>query len=275
MTPRGTGTPELSIQVLRELARSNQHRVLLVRPSAGANPWVLKQLVHRDEEGAAAMEREIDALRTCQSPHILEIHEVLALPEGPGIAMEYAEQGTLRTMLQEGRFDELDVLRWCQEILGALAAIHEHGLIHRDLKPDNIFLTKQREAKVGDLSSVLRPGESTLSATGRLVGTPMYMAPEYVADGVLDSRSDLYALGVILYELFAHTAPFHGSSVQDLLKARLGAVPDLAEERYDLPLSLTKFVGRLMAVDPTDRYQDARSALDALPGMFARVASMA
>lgn len=162
------------------------------------------------------------------------------------------------------------VLRIAVESCDALIAVHEAGVIHRDLKPNNIFLASRRqrvdEIKLLDFGVAKHVDMPSLTDTGQIWGTPMYMAPEQLADSKrVDPRCDLYALGAVLYECLMGKAPFEAASVLTLTLAVMhGADRDLRAEREDIPESLAAIIECCMRKDRDERFSDARALYRAL-----------
>jgi serine/threonine-protein kinase len=162
-----------------------------------------------------------------------------------------------------------------RQICDALAFAHEQGIVHRDLKPENIFLVPGPDGKtmavVTDFGLAkerkAEPGMAKLTATGIILGTPEFMSPEQIRGKPLDGRSDIYALGLVAYEMFSGRLPFEGRSAQDMMIARLRGTPlPLRKARADLAFSpeFEKALMKAIEVEPNDRYQNARELGDAL-----------
>src|SRR5690606_23576113 len=189
------------------------------------------------------------------------------------IAMELLEGETLEEALARGPIDPARALAYYDPILAALAEAHEHEVVHRDLKPANVFLTKDGAVKILDfglakmLSVEELSHEGTLTRKGRIVGTPAYMAPEQITGVFIDVRADVYALGVMLYELLADRRPFLYERRSELLRAHLlEPVPPLTKVRPGLEVhpALEALLAKALAKDPADRFADARAMLEAL-----------
>src|ERR1700674_1605003 len=150
------------------------------------------------QQFSGRFEREARAISSLNHPHICTLFDV-----GPNyLVMELVEGETLAARLQKGRLPMAAVLRYAAEIADALAAAHALGIIHRDLKPQNIMITKSG-VKVLDFGLAKSPGDETLTATRVVMGTPAYMAPEQLEGKACDARSDIYAMGLVLYEMAA------------------------------------------------------------------------
>ncbi len=224
----------------------------------------------KDAQLRARLVREARAASAVRHPNVVTVHDVLELSDGsPVLVMDLLEGESLRTRLdRQERLTTAEALHIADQILAALEAAHAKGVIHRDLKPDNVFLCQQQgteDVKIVDfgiakLTAVEGPAAATvgLTETGMLVGTPHYMAPEQAfSDDEIDQRIDLWAVGVILYECLAGLRPIEGANVAQVLRAlaQLAIVP-LEERAPQLPAALVAVIGRLLS----DREQRPSSA---------------
>ncbi len=173
--------------------------------------------------------------------------------------MEYVKGQDLYSRLEEGALDIDQAIDVLYQIAAGLDAIHAAGILHRDLKPENIFLTGDGEVKIGDFGVVrLRRANGTVTQDGMLVGTPKYLAPEYIETGNCDNRSDLYALGVIAYEVVTGKSPFRSKSSGSLMMERFqNQVPPIKDVRPECPEGLIRIIEKAMALSPENRYQSA------------------
>ncbi|MFI5207286.1 MAG: serine/threonine-protein kinase [Gemmatimonadales bacterium] len=162
-----------------------------------------------------------------------------------------------------------------RQVCDALAFAHEQQIVHRDLKPENIFLVPDKNGKIIAMVTDFglakerraEPGMAKLTATGIILGTPEFMSPEQIRGKPLDGRSDIYALGLVAYEMFTGRLPFEGKSAQDMMIARLRGQPlPLRKARADLTFSpdFEKALMKAIEAEPNDRYQSARELGDAL-----------
>lgn len=213
-----------------------------------------------DADFVSRFEREARVLGILTHPNIVTLHSVGRHQGVPFIVMSLIEGEPLRSYVDGlgGRLSARHMLPLAQQICSALTYIHSKGVIHRDLKPSNVMVSAAGHLTVFDLG-IARPHDSNLTKTGVIFGTPGYMAPELiVGDKNLDGRLDLYALGVILFELLAGEPPFKEGVEDNLLRAHLlKARPDICALRPDLPAELSKVLQKAMAVEPKDRYPDA------------------
>jgi eukaryotic-like serine/threonine-protein kinase len=213
--------------------------------------------------------REIQYAARLQHPHILT---VLDSGESAGLlwyTMPYVEGESLRDRLRrEMQLDLSDAVRIASEVSEALGYAHEHGVVHRDIKPENVLLAKDQAlvADFGIAKALDASGVEKLTETGLSVGTPAYMSPEQAADSrKLDGRSDLYALGCVLYEMLAGQPPFTGPTAQSILaRHAVDPVPSLRTIRRTVPRGVESAIMKAMAKVPADRYARAAQFAEAL-----------
>jgi serine/threonine-protein kinase len=188
-------------------------------------------------------------------------------------AMRYVEGPNLRVYLdRERRCSQDHAVRHASELLDALDAAHGLGIVHRDVKPENIVLSPHGAVLLdfGIARAVAVSGNERLTRSGFTVGTSAYMSPEQVNGGDLDQRSDIYSLGCVLFECLAGQPPFHDPLEAAVLKMHAQVpAPDVRTLRTDTPRSLADAVGKALAKDPRDRWQTARQMLDALSAVKA------
>ncbi len=219
--------------------------------------------------------REVEIVARLHHPHILALFDSGEIPDlyGPGVAapyfvMPFVAGETLRHRLRrEGALPLDDALAIARDIADALGYAHAQGVVHRDVKPENILLDRGHAvvADFGVARAVDRAGGDTLSSPGLAVGTPTYMSPEQSAGGNIDGRSDVYALGCVLYEMLAGEPPFGGATPQVVAARHLhDAPPALQTVRPALPPWVTTIVERALAKMPADRFQSASAFATAL-----------
>ena len=225
----------------------------------------LKQLIpppilaHLAEEKTR---REVLAVRSLKHPHIVQTFDLIRAEPWNFIVMELVDGPNLKdAVTQTGPLSGEAVARLGQEIAGALAIAHRRGILHRDIKPQNILLDGDRQAYLADFGSARIEGQTTLTATGALIGTLDYTAPEVVHGERSDARSDIYALGLSLY--FACTGQLPSRSVTRVLQsASDGYHP--RKLRSDLPVWLDEIVARATMAQPSQRFPTAADLQDAL-----------
>jgi eukaryotic-like serine/threonine-protein kinase len=239
---------------------------------------VLPDSVTRDEERRRRFLREARAAAAVTHPGIASIYEVAEEDGCLYLAMELVEGETLRSELAAGLFPVDVALGIAIDLSKAVARAHEKGLVHRDLKPENVMLTGDGLVKVLDFGlakqleqaeAELLTGETATLVTheGQVMGTPAYMSPEQARGLAVDARTDVFALGVMLFEMFAGRRPFGGATVVDILAAiARDAPPDLRELRPDTPPEIAGVVVRCLAKDAADRFANAGELASALVG---------
>jgi len=237
------------------LARDEQLRrdvaIKVLHPSKARDPAATRRFL-REGRAAAAVDH----------PHVMTIHQVGDEQGLPYIVMQLLVGRTLKEARQaEGPLPLPEVLRIGREIAEGLAAAHRQGLVHRDIKPDNVFLQEPHgQVRIIDFGLARTGSDDGLDVTvdGSIVGTPAYMSPERVEGGTLDAKSDLFGLGVILYELLAGRLPFEGTSLVSMLAAIARGMPaDLGTVAPDVPEPVARLVMRLIAHDKAARPADA------------------
>jgi serine/threonine-protein kinase len=224
--------------------------------------------------GSVRFLHEIEVAAGLQHPHILPL---LDSGDADGFlyyAMPFIEGPSLRDRLaRQGELPIPDALKILIEVVDALAAAHEKGIVHRDIKPENILLTG-RHALVADFGIAkaigAMTGQHTLTTTGVALGTPAYMAPEQAsAEPQIDHRADLYAVGVMAYEMLTGQPPFAGASSAQVLTAHLTQAPEpVTRRRASVSPALEQVVMRCLEKRPADRYQSAEELVTALESLF-------
>ncbi|MET8625023.1 serine/threonine-protein kinase [Kitasatospora sp. NPDC004669] len=228
-----------------------------------------------DREAVGRFVREAKLAGGLSNPHIVTVHDYGRVADGGGethyLVMELVRGRSLSKILKEGRPDHGRALAWMGQICEALDAAHRSGVIHRDIKPENVMISDSGDrAKVLDFGIARLLTQSTgLTSTGSVVGTVPYLAPECWSGGTVDGRADLYALGVMLYEVSTGRRPFHADSPYGYMAKHLEVTP-LRIRSHDP--ALADLVARLLAKRPADRPADAAEVLERLrrirPGML-------
>lgn len=210
--------------------------------------------------------------------NILRIHDLGDVGGLKFISMAYVEGEDLRATLdREGKLAIDRVVDLLRQLCGALEEAHKAGVVHRDLKPHNVLIDKSGAAYVSDfgLAKSLEAGTMGMTKSGEYLGTPRYMSPEQVEGGTIDQRTDIYALGVMLYELVTGDAPFTGDSTLQVMFKRVKERPkDPKLRRPDLPTYLSRIILKCMEKEPARRYQRAGEILDDLDAQRAPSRSM-
>jgi len=260
-----------SYAVERQLGRGGMATVYLARDLRHERSVALKVLQPdlARSLGAERFLREIRTAARLQHPHILSVHDSGDAEGQLWFTMPYVEGESLRRRLERERQLPIeDALRIARQVADGLDYAHRHGVVHRDIKPENILLS-EGHALVADfgISRALSPegaGEA-LTETGVTVGTPAYMSPEQATGQAVDARTDVYALGVVLYEMLAGEPPFTGPNPQAVIAKRFhtDAVP-LRAVRPAVPAQVDQAVARALARVPTDRFASTAELARAL-----------
>ncbi|MBX7143564.1 MAG: serine/threonine protein kinase [Oligoflexia bacterium] len=234
------------------LACDPRHRDFLVALK------VLYPGVIKSEETRVRFRNEIIASYRINHRNIVRAYEYFDESEYQAYAMEYVDGGDLHDRMQKGAMSPALVIDILRQIAGGLEAVHSEGIVHRDLKPENILLTKRGIVKITDFGVARLRGSQTLTQDGAMVGTPKYVAPEYIETGESDQRGDIFAVGVIGYEMLAGQSPYRADSRMSLLAERFKAeVPDLQKICPSCPLGLVRVIEKAMQVRLSERYQTA------------------
>jgi serine/threonine-protein kinase len=229
----------------RQLSLDREVAVKLVRRELLAEEWFLERL-----------EREARLLARLRHPHLVTVHDFLRLPDGTAVVvMELVEGGSLRDRLRAAPdglpLDEAVTL--IRQVAAALAAAHAEGVVHRDIKPENVLLDAAGQVRVTDFGMALSlaPGAQRLTRTGATLGTPGYLAPEQLTGADTDARTDLFALGVLLYEMLTGRLP-------------LGSFEPPRAVRPEIPAAVETALLRALKPNPADRPQDVAAWLELL-----------
>lgn len=229
-----------------------------------------------DAEARRALLREARAAAALDHPFICAVYEAAETDDHRAfVVMQYVEGPTLSTVLQPGAMPVRDALALCADIADALAAAHRRGVIHRDLKPGNIIVTPTGHPKIVDfgIAKVVHSidqgtDDSTMtagSAFGLLAGTPGYMSPEQLRGRAVDGRSDLFALGLVLYECLTGSRAFHAPTPVETAANLLHVHPPAPSSlRPELTAAHDELCRRLLAKDPADRFQSAEEVVGAI-----------
>ena len=230
---------------------------------------VLPSSYSADPARLKRFEAEARAAAALNHPNILTVHQVGVHEGSPFIVSELLEGQTLREVLANGPVHIDKAIPFVREICLGLEAAHEQGIVHRDLKPENIFVTHKGRLKILDfgLAKSLTTSAETvgITRTGELFGTPQYISPEQIRGQEADQRSDLYALGIVAFELLTGQNPHPAGSSIEVIYQRLHAAPkDPGLVKADLPRHVREIVRRCLEPEPADRYATARDLLNAL-----------
>jgi len=220
-----------------------------------------------ESEGAEDLlrfKREAQAAGRLTHPNIVGVYDYGETDELAFIVMEFVEGDTLKSLLDRGeRFTPADAVGMLESLLAGLAYSHEHGVIHRDIKPANVMITRDGRVKLADFG-VARIESSSLTQAGTMIGTPSYMSPEQFMGQTIDARSDIYAAGVLLYQLLTGDKPFEGSVTSIMHKVLNTEAPPPSVLSVSVNPALDAVVARAMAKRPEARFGSARDFAAAL-----------
>jgi len=277
--PLQTGEHIGPYEILAPLGRGGMGNVYRARDTRLRREVALKVLVDtaaNDAESLARFEREARAVAALNHPNIVAIHDIGAVRGVPFAVTELLEGETLGERLRSGPLAHKRATEIACQIAEGLAAAHAKGVIHRDIKPDNIFLTHDGRAKILDFGiarierhgpqgsvspDVSLVGQLPRSSGQVLIGTAGYISPEQVRGKHADARSDIFALGAVFYEMLTGRRAFDGSTPVEMLGAVLRDNPARYPETAGIPEELRRFVLRCLEKDPADRWQSARDLL--------------
>lgn len=255
-------------EIVREIGRSNDVVYEAIDPSINRRVALKELAVPPSVQGAQRRERierfwrEGKAAGSLAHPNIVTIYEVGKEGERYFIAMEFLEGQTLRDVLQSaGPLSLKDATSYALQLCSALGYAHEHGVVHRDVKPDNVQVLPGGHIKLTDFGIARLMGEAPITQDGQVFGTPSYMSPEQVAGKPLDARSDIFSLGVVLYEMVAGSKPFSGDSIVTVTYNIMNMEPT---PPAGAPPWLVGIIRKAMAKDPSARYATAEEMTEDL-----------
>jgi serine/threonine-protein kinase len=212
----------------------------------------------RDDSAAERFVREAKAAAALNHPNICTVHEINEADGQTFIAMECVEGENLRAMIKAGALELNEAIDVAIQVAEGLAAAHEKGIVHRDIKPANIVVTPNGQAKIMDFGLVSMTGGVQLTRIGTTVGTVAYMSPEQAHGETVDHQTDIWSLGVVLYEMLAGKRPFTGDRDQTVIYSILNDEPEsVASCVPDAPPEITGILLKALAKEPAARYQSA------------------
>ena len=262
-------------EVVRELGKGAMGIVYLAKDPLIGRLVALKTIrpsAHADDEDTREFQqrfaREAQAAGNLNHPSIVTVHDIgQDEPSGVSfIAMEYVEGQNLKEVLAQGRplsFEQAaDIIA---QVAEGLDFAHAKGIVHRDVKPANIILLEGNRAKITDFGIAKITSGANLTTTGQFLGTPNYMAPEQIKGTPVDGRSDIFSLGICLYECLTHRKPFGGDSLTSIsYKIVHEPFPPLHDVNPIIPEGFVDVVSSCLAKDPSKRYQRGKDMANAL-----------
>jgi len=221
----------------------------------------------RDSALTSRFQREAYILQGLSDPHIVRIIDYGNDGDIYYIIEEYVDGQSLKYYITtSGRIEPLRALNYTKQIAQGLEAAHKHGVVHRDIKPQNLLINSVGVVKITDFGMARGEDSATITGTDEFMGTPYYIAPEQVDSGHLaDTRSDLYSLGIVLFEMLTGRPPFEGGSIIDIvIKHKKDRVPSICRIRPNLPADMDAFFQKALAKTPAARYQTPKEFIAAL-----------
>ena len=240
-------------------------------------PVALKVMDSRyagDQQFLTRFQLEARTVARLKDPGLVAVYDQGLDARHPFLVMELVEGGTLRELLAErGPMPPHAVAAVLRPVLGGLAAAHRAGLVHRDVKPENVLISDEGEVKIADFGLVRAVAAAGITSTSVILGTAAYLSPEQVRDGNASPRSDVYAVGIVAYELLTGQTPFSGDSALSVAYQRLDTdVPPPSSVINGVPAPFDELVERATARDPADRYADAQDMAAELGAIVAELA---
>jgi serine/threonine-protein kinase len=268
-------------RIVRILGRGGMGEVFLARDDRLKRSVAIKRIRHDGEMTPTLRQRllrEAQAVAGLSHPAIVHIYDLLEDAEDDCIIMEYVQGSTLAEILKGGPLEPATALRLARDIASGLDAAHAAGIVHRDLKAENVIVTPAGQAKILDfgLAKPLAPpaGDPALTAAGFVVGTWRSMSPEQARGAEVDERSDLFSFGVLLYEMLTGQSPFRGSGAMEILTRVMSLTPPRVDTvQPGLSPRLGTLTGRLLEKEPDARPQSAAEVMRELAAIAAESAS--
>lgn len=289
LTNRSVTPPDPAITALRHVTGGRYSVMHRVGEGGMANvyyalhipldcPVVIKVMhahLARDADMRERFRREAESAAQLVHPHICAITDFGSVGDQVFLVMPYLARGTLADRINNRRsFPPERTAAIAAQVATALDYAHRHGLVHRDIKPDNILFDEDENALVTDFGIATGHFRARMTGTGNVMGTPHYMSPEQARGKLLDGRSDVYALGVVMYETLLGFPPFDGAdgySISYKHVTETAAAPDVVDSR--IPPELSAIVMKCLAKRPADRYQRGNDLADALISFLGQTGS--
>jgi serine/threonine-protein kinase len=255
-------------QVLAVLGGGGMGTVYKVRNVISGRVEAMKVLLENLQDNPEILDRflrEIRVLAALEHPNIAALRTAQRVGNQILMIMELVEGDTLQALMKKGRIAVADAVRYVRDALGGLAAAHERGVVHRDIKPTNMMVNRQGVLKLMDFGIARLATDRQLTKTGLTLGSIFYMSPEQINGGEIDARSDIYSMGITLYELVTGRRPFEGDSDFSIMAAHIQQAPTPPLELDpNLPKDLNQIILMALEKDPGKRFQSAHAMRNAL-----------
>src|SRR5207245_2473140 len=255
-------------RIMRKLGAGGMANVYLAEDQELGRRVAIKILNDRhanDDQFVERFRREAKNAASLSHPNVVPIYDRGEAEGTYYLAMEYLDGRSLKELIVgRGPAPIPIAIDYARQILAAVRFAHRHGIVHRDIKPHNVLVDAEGRLKVTDFG-IARAGASQMTEAGSIIGTAQYLSPEQARGAPVDQTSDLYSLGVVLYELLTGTLPFGGDTPVEIAMKHLSKVPEPpSAKRSDIPHDLDLVVMRALAKDPSERYESAQEMDDDL-----------
>jgi tetratricopeptide (TPR) repeat protein len=258
-------------EIREKLGEGGMGVVYLAHDATLNRPLAIK-VIRPHGLGAAGKDRFLHEARACSAISHPNIVTVYAAGEEDGnlyLAMELLEGRTLTEVITEHPIPWEQAVRWTIDLLDALSRLHEAGVVHRDLKPENVMVSPDSQVKLMDFGIARLTASETITVDGTTMGTVFYMSPEQAAGVKVDARSDIFSLGIVLYQMLSGELPFTGDHPMVVMYSISNEQPrPLAEFDIELPEELVTLLGKALEKKPDNRFVDAGEFRDALAGLI-------
>jgi hypothetical protein len=228
----------------------------------------LEPPLNEDPRTRARFDREGRALAQLSHPNVVTLIDRGSSDNDEYLVFEYVEGRSLKELIREGLLGIGELGRIAGQVAEGLAAAHLAGIVHRDVKPQNILIDRNGHAKITDFGIATGPDWTRVTRAGSIIGSARYMSPEQIRSKPVDARSDVYSLGVVIYEMLTGQPPFDGTNMPEIARMHLNSVPPpISAVRVNLPEGLEKVVMRCLEKLPEDRFASMDELLGALVGL--------
>lgn len=257
-----TGQMVNNYEILEQIGEGGQGAVYKAHDVEKDRIVAIKAIHHDLIKDPAAIKRfqmEATIAFFLRHPYVVSLYDYWRDDRGAWMVMRWFQGGSLRDMTKKGPLSLERAAHMLHRICDALASAHLIKVVHRDLKPDNILFDEDGDAYLTDFGAAKRMEVPALTQVGMVVGSPSYFSPEHIQEKPMTPRTDIYALGIVLYEALTGRHPFGNISTMEMLVAQLrDPLPDILAARPELPPEINLVIQRATQKDPEDRYQDVR-----------------